>query len=281
MRKLRGRLAGLAAYLDARTPAATSGASAGPPPASDDAARSAGLNVLDALRPSAPGPGLGEAPAPPRRAPRTWRGAFPAAPTRRSPTSPRTPGRGDPRPGDAGPHGRRDRDPRRRRAPRRVCGSEPAAQAGRYQDSPAGGLLPGRRPIRSFKAPRRSSPSRPTSSATCGTRSSTPRPSPRTLGLLMEHRANLYEVAIYLDRHPDAARLPPPANFYDAELWFKTRLYAGSVDQAMADSLAGDGWTAGMRTRALQILGACRRPPCGGNPGPLRMDRGSNLREEP
>lgn len=90
-----------------------------------------------------------------------------------------------------------------------------------------------------------------------------PQARPESFGLLMEHRANLYEVAVYLERHPDLGRMKAPQDFYDAEVWFKARLYAGDFGKSILEEIPESGRIGQMRAKAKRILAGCAAP-CGG-----------------
>jgi hypothetical protein len=87
------------------------------------------------------------------------------------------------------------------------------------------------------------------------------------LGLLMEYRANLYEIATYLEHHRDIRSEAPPRNFYDAEVWFKARVFAGGLDQAFVEKIPSSGPWGQVRARAGRIVEQCvkaRAEHCGG-----------------
>jgi hypothetical protein len=88
---------------------------------------------------------------------------------------------------------------------------------------------------------------------------------PEDMGLLMEHRAYIYEVSTWIERHPDIRDEPPPSKFYDAEEWFKARVFAGGLDASFPDSIPDRGPWAQMRAKARSIVAACAKDaPCGG-----------------
>ncbi len=94
---------------------------------------------------------------------------------------------------------------------------------------------------------------------------------PEDFGLLMEWKANLYEIAAYIERHPDIRHSAAPRNFFEMETWFKARVYAGRLDASFARQVEKTGLSEDAARLARVIVEDCRgKAACGGTEALMR-----------